>query len=582
MTRRALPLLLLAVVAGAGLPLLLRGHTEALFTNAGNTNPIIWPPGASITYRLHNGIATAPNVLAGSNATQAVVNGFTTVGAATGLNFVNGGTTATSTGGTDGTNLVTFANTAGNLAAVGGAVAVTLLTFNLSNFRITEADIIFNPATTFSTTGAGNAQDVESVMVHETGHFVGQRHSPLVHATMFPFSINGSIAGRTLSEDDRSGLRTLYPGTTGPSFATVTGLVRRSPAIVVSGAHVVLRDLVTGRSVTGGATFADGSYSIGSVPPGLYQIYAEPLDNPFPAASLSGGIWNPAGFDTTFKTTFLGGNAAPATVVVRPGQTLNVGTITVAAGPPALNVTGAALTPIPNGFTAYSSTVQTVVPPYNLFLAIGGPGLNTRPDSAFSLPGPFCAITGPSTVSGVLGGSGDGYKIFPVSIAANAPAGGYDLRVRDTATGEVSFMAAALDVTPAAPLPYSAPYHAPCAGSAGLLNFTGVGSPSVGSTTFALSLANTIAGQTGFYLLALRPEALPVLGTCTVAVDVTALLVAFPGFPFPLSGGTMLIPSPIPNLPSIAGVDFYLQIVSTDPGTPGGVALSNGLVVHVQ
>jgi hypothetical protein len=573
-----------AVLILVALAFALRGHTENLVTTGGQTNPVIWQPGSTITYRINNQTSgSLPNMSAGSNPSQAVTNAFATIGANTGLTFVNGGTTAVTNVGSDGINLVTFANTPANISAVGGAVAVTILIFNPNTWRMTEADIVYNPAIQFSTTGAANAQDVESVSVHEIGHFVGQTHSPLLQATMFPSGGAGATTGRSLSEDDRAGLRTLYPGATASSFATVTGLVRRSPTQVVSGAHVVLKDLPTGRSVTGGVTLPNGTFSIGSGPPGLYTVYAEPLDGPFAAGNLAGGIWNPAGYDTTFRTTFLGGNTNPTVIVARAGQIQSAGVITVSGPAPAMNITGAGLTSIPNGFSSFAGLPQTLTPPYTQWLAVGGPGFNLLPDSAFSLEAPFCSITGPSTLTGTLQPSGNGFKIFPIAVAANAPPGGYDIKVRDPGSGEIAFMAGALDVqAPASPQPWTAPYLSPCGGTAGPVLLSALSLPSVGNTAFSLLLGGTTGGQSGYFLLSSRPDALPVLPGCTAAVDVLALLIPFPGIVFPLSGGTTTIPTPIPNNPVLSGAEVFVQIVITAPGAPANIGISNGLMVHIQ
>ncbi len=564
------------------LPWVLPGHTESLFSVAGGgTAQLAWATASPINWAWNAGLATPPpNVVAGGNPVQAVANAFGSVGGASGLNFVNAGSSALASVATDGTNLVTFASTPQNLAAVGGAVAITIFTFNTTNYRILEADIAFNPAVTFSTLGTAAAMDIESVAAHEVGHFVGQKHSPVCHATMFPFSAVGSTSGRTLSEDDRGGLRTIYPGATVPNFGQVNFSVVRPGGLPVFGAHAVLQCLATGATISGAVSLPNGTVQVKSVPPGIYSLYVEPLDGPFPSSSLSGGLWSSAAMDTTFSTTIYGSLSAPTPVVVKPGVTTSVPTLTVSTVTP-INVSGLALTAIPNGFASYTALAATTAAPYSQYLVIGGPQFHTLPDSAFSLPGPFLSIIGASTALGSFMG-GDGWKIFPVSVASTTPTGGYSVRVVNPTTGAISYFTAGLDVQNPTPQAYTAPYLPACVGSAGPLSLSSAVAPTIGNGSFALTLGGTGGGQVGYYLLSGRPDALLVRPACYVAMDLTTLVLPLPGIPVPLSMGTTIIPSPIPNQAGLSGADVYLQIVATDPMAPSGVALSNGLRVHLQ
>ena len=93
--------------------------------------------------------------------------------------------------------------------------------------EILDADIYFNPnssGVTFATpqalTAAPKAYDLESLLTHELGHFLGFSHSAVWRAMMFPFApAPGSFTGTRptlqqpdapLSDDDRTGLRVLY------------------------------------------------------------------------------------------------------------------------------------------------------------------------------------------------------------------------------------------------------------------------------------------------------------------------------------------------------------------------------------
>ena len=90
------------------------------------------------------------------------------------------------------------------------------------------ADIYFNPsdsnsayATPQALAANPKAYDLESLLTHELGHFFGFSHSAVWSAIMFPFApAPGTFGGMRptsqqpdapLGEDDRTGLRVLYP-----------------------------------------------------------------------------------------------------------------------------------------------------------------------------------------------------------------------------------------------------------------------------------------------------------------------------------------------------------------------------------
>lgn len=562
-------------------PLFLAGHTEQTVGTAANPVPIFWS-GAAVTYRVNqNTSASLANVLGGSDPLTAVRNAFSSLDAESNVTITDGGTTSATTAGNDGTNLVTFIDNATNRSLVGGAIGVNIATFNPNTGALIDADIIFNPAQTFSTTGSANAFDVESVALHEGGHFLGQNHSPFLSSIMYPFLRGGTATARTLTEDDRSGLRALYPPPAMLLTGGVSGRVIRPGGSTVFGAHVVLQDAITGEATTGTVSRPDGRFDVPSLPQGIYYVYLEPLDEPFTPGALSGGLWSSATMDDTFRTSFLGGTTAPATIIsVQPGQTLALGDLTVDGPAPTLDVRGIAVSASPTTFSGYSSLHVSVTPGSTQFVAIGGPGLNTLPDSAFSIDSPLLTLGPSSSGAGSIPSFGDGFKIFPLAVAAGTPAGGYSVRV--VSGGELSIMTGAIRVerqTPATPLALE--YGRDCGGSVGAVRLVPVGLPSVGNASFALDLTNTQAGQTGFYLIGLQPAAL-VAPPCTIHVDVLNLLIPFPGISFPLAAGTTRIPTPIPNDPGLAGFRLYVQCVATDPGATLGIGASNGVLLLVQ
>ena len=106
--------------------------------------------------------------------------------------------------------------------------------------QILDADVLLRPGdanTKFATPAAlpanPNAYDLESILTHELGHTFGFDHSGVWRAMMFPFAPPpGQFTGirptsqspdAQLSDDDRTGLRVLYPD---PSDTVHVGTIR--------------------------------------------------------------------------------------------------------------------------------------------------------------------------------------------------------------------------------------------------------------------------------------------------------------------------------------------------------------------
>ncbi len=232
--------------------------------------------------------------------------------------------------------------------------------------QILDADVLLRPAdatTTFATPAAlpanPNAYDLESILTHELGHSFGFSHSAVWRAMMFPFApppgqFTGTRPGAqspdaALSDDDRTGLRVLYPdpadtmhvGTIqGHVFpANPLALPMSPPGVTgIFPAQVVAVDNATG--AVAAATIAgwacndpgpaqfDGSYAFERLPVGpsqSYQVYAEPLDGP---VTLGDVIYSPIGLcrnsvtDPGWPAQFacmLPPSATPFSARLRPG-----------------------------------------------------------------------------------------------------------------------------------------------------------------------------------------------------------------------------------------------------------------------
>ncbi|MCK5533585.1 matrixin family metalloprotease [bacterium] len=101
-----------------------------------------------------------------------------------------------------------------------GAIAMASIWFNELTGEILEVDITFNGEHfEWSSSGQSNKIDVQNIATHEIGHFVGLDdlyHPSDSEATMYGYSWNGDTTKRSLSLDDRDGIRAIYPGYIGP------------------------------------------------------------------------------------------------------------------------------------------------------------------------------------------------------------------------------------------------------------------------------------------------------------------------------------------------------------------------------
>jgi hypothetical protein len=212
--------------------------------------------------------------------------------------------------------------------------------------EIVDADVYFRPdgQFTFATREALGAHtssfDLESVLTHELGHFFGFSHSAVMRAMMFPFASPGISTGGVrctpnppggpntpcdlpLADDDRAGLRVLYPNPADPNIGTISGFILPAnpltlaglpsatagkpqpprPVTGIFGAHVVAVDAATGAVVAGTLggwsctqgqqlpSNFDGFYKIEGLPVNRsYKIFVEPLDSPTTPADISNAL----------------------------------------------------------------------------------------------------------------------------------------------------------------------------------------------------------------------------------------------------------------------------------------------------
>ncbi len=202
--------------------------------------------------------------------------------------------------------------------------------------QILDADTLFRndgqatfatPSGLASVQGAG-AYDLESLLIHELGHWFALDHSGVWRSIMFPFAPPpGQFLGDRptpqapdgpLADDDRTGIRSLYPD---PNDTLDIGAIRGqvlpanpfalalepAPSLGTTvtgifGAQVVAVDAATGAVIAGTLSGwscnpasppvqFDGSFNIERLPVGhSYLIYAEPLTGVATPDDFSGAL----------------------------------------------------------------------------------------------------------------------------------------------------------------------------------------------------------------------------------------------------------------------------------------------------
>jgi hypothetical protein len=307
----------------------------------------------------------------------------------------------------DGVNLIFFDET-NETKLPSTVIAITPVFFDTAG-NILDADIVFNGADFhFSTSLAPGTYDIQDIATHEIGHFLGLDHTGVYGATLIPFAFPAETRLRSLAEDDRAGVRTIYA--TGRNGALTGAVMIEGPSgpVGVNGAHVVAANATTGETAASALTLGNGVFTIDGLRPGSYRVYVEPMDGPTQDANLQRD-----GLATSFTTTFAGGVSTPSVFAVGDGQTVAVGQLFVQSR------SGFNLTGVQNGNAqVLRGTTATI--------ALTGTGLQNG--QQVEVPGPGVRLSDGGN-SGKLFSASTSGALFTIAVDANATPGIRDVYV---------------------------------------------------------------------------------------------------------------------------------------------------------
>lgn len=319
----------------------------------------------------------------------------------------------------DNTNVVFWAKQSTSVGSgmnISGLRAWTSVHF-ANDGTIVEGDIVLNGVqfqwfTDFNDK-VNQAQFIESVLLHEIGHFVGLDHS-VAGGSSLAIGANGISPEAGLSEDEVSAMRFLYPHSS-ISPGKISGTVRLNGSGILGAA--VIADDANGNLACATVTRSDGAYDLAGLEAGTYNVRVAPLD-PANAGNerLIRGIDVAAEYQNAV-TGFSSTTNTPTTVLA--GQT-TVRDFNVATGP-AMRITSISKpTTIPDLISVYRTTVTLQRGQANVFVAVNGATL--KDGSVLSITGDGITM-GPTTfLENRIAGSIE-TLVATVSVSSNATPG---------------------------------------------------------------------------------------------------------------------------------------------------------------
>lgn len=120
-------------------------------------------------------------------------------------------------------NVVLFQDDDWKYRGIDGTLAKTSVTYNDQTGEIYDADIEINTANNTVTITDDPKEieyDLQAILTHEVGHFIGIAHSDKADAVMYPTYNPGSTTQRKLTPDDVDAVCSIYPPESGVACET--------------------------------------------------------------------------------------------------------------------------------------------------------------------------------------------------------------------------------------------------------------------------------------------------------------------------------------------------------------------------
>jgi predicted Zn-dependent protease len=400
---------------------------EPQFADAGGKIPLRWKSGATITLAVSNSLKQAPNIKPGSDVSGAIERSLATWEQASNIKFnliwtdKTGINAANSEG--DGTSLLTIASAPENLASFAGEAnelaGRTRVFFTKRGF-LSEADIALNPHQQFSTDGSAETFDLQATVTHEIGHLLGLSHTDVLGATMHPQQGKNGIYGlpafapRTLSDDDRAGIRMIYGAKSDAvdCCGTIAGTLSTGKGKPLTNLIVWAENEADGRLIATSKTNESGMFNLGGLPYGKYKVFAQSIEEGKASAVKIGDVET-----DTEATAMLNRNLS------LPRKTFNFRLV---------------------GFNGQLSTVAVPVNAGRSYMIFVGGDFTSEELAGVEISSPLFSVVAASLAPQDYGSEASVLS-FQVTAAENTPKGEYSLILRKK-NGEMVYLLGALTV----------------------------------------------------------------------------------------------------------------------------------------